>query len=385
MKYLLVIFHLLCWGLVTALATCSVMFCIDKDRCILSGIACLLIAFFIAGQLVPIAIKWSRSPLDTPKLSISLLTGLRSVSGLIISLAAVGAFMHKEDLLYGFCFLSFGLVPLSPLDKIIFVRYKSIVPAFSVLPRNRTILVLSGLWWYVAAFFYLGSAFLYEGKLTDSAIACMVMGVVMLLLNPVAYLLNNWKSSSGGQQEQAPFDEPVAEPQPYTEKEKEKEYWQLIRKGESATVEFKSTLRVDVRTGKPEKFIQHSVIKTLAAFLNSQGGTLLIGIDDNKNIIGLENDFNSFSKPDKLDEFQKFLDNLLGNSIGNRFHRYLEVKFPELEEKVICVITIQKKSGRPVYVTNDAGQEVFYIRRLASTIDLKPSEIVKYIQEHWSR
>lgn len=157
----------------------------------------------------------------------------------------------------------------------------------------------------------------------------------------------------------------------------------LIQKGESPTLEFKSTLRVDIKTGKPEKFIEHSVIKTLAAFLNSEGGTLLIGVEDNKNILGLELDFNSFSKEDKLDEFQKHFDNLISKTLGNRFQRYLKVEFPEIDGKTICSVIIKEKSEEPVYITNDAGQETFYIRRQASTIDLKPSETVKYIKEHW--
>ena len=157
----------------------------------------------------------------------------------------------------------------------------------------------------------------------------------------------------------------------------------LIQKGESPVVEFKSTLRVDIKTSKPEKFIEHSVIKTLAAFLNSAGGTLLIGVADNKSISGLELDFNSFSKADKLDEFQKHFDNLISKTLGNRFQRYLKVEFPEIEGKIICSVTIKEKSEEPVYITNDTGQETFYIRRQASTIDLKPSEAVKYIKEHW--
>lgn len=157
----------------------------------------------------------------------------------------------------------------------------------------------------------------------------------------------------------------------------------LIQKGENPVLEFKSTLRVDIKTTKPEKFIEHSVIKTLAAFLNSAGGTLLIGVEDNKHILGLELDFNSFSKGDKLDEFQKHFDNLISKTLGNRFQRYLKVEFPEIDGKIICSVIIKEKSKEPVYITNDAGQETFYIRRQASTIDLKPSETVKYINEHW--
>ena len=94
-------------------------------------------------------------------------------------------------------------------------------------------------------------------------------------------------------------------------------------------------------------------------------------------------DFNSFSKGNKLDEFQKHFDNLISKTIGNRFQRYLKVEFPEIDGKTICSITLKEKSEEPVYITNDAGLETFYIRRQASTIDLKPSETVKYIKEHW--
>ena len=161
------------------------------------------------------------------------------------------------------------------------------------------------------------------------------------------------------------------------------DYVSLISQGESPKLEFKSTLRVDVKTGKPEKFIEHSVLKTLGAFLNSDGGTLLIGVEDNKNILGLDLDFNSFSKPDKLDEFQKHFDNLIHKSFGNRFQRYLDITFPEVDGKVICAVTIKEKSTEPVYLTDDKNEEKFYIRRQASTIDLKPSEAHKYIKEHW--
>ena len=158
----------------------------------------------------------------------------------------------------------------------------------------------------------------------------------------------------------------------------------LLQKGESPTIEFKSTLRVDIRAGNiVDKKIENSVLKTLAAFLNSAGGTLLIGVDDSKNILGLDLDLNSFPKGDKMDEFQKHFDNLIARSLGNRFQRYLKVEFPEIEDKTICSITINEKSEEPVYIVNETGQETFYIRRQASTIDLKPSETVKYIKEHW--
>jgi hypothetical protein len=153
--------------------------------------------------------------------------------------------------------------------------------------------------------------------------------------------------------------------------------------GEGDTIEFKSTLRVDLKTGKPEKFIEHQVLKTLAAFLNTHGGVLLIGVEDDKNIIGLQADFDSFSKTDKLDEFKKHFDNLIAKSIGDRYHRNLKTDFPVIGGKTVCSVKVLHRSDDEVFITTDKGLEAFYIRRQASTIELKPSESAKYIRFHW--
>ena len=64
----------------------------------------------------------------------------------------------------------------------------------------------------------------------------------------------------------------------------------LISKGENSELEFKSNLRWNKKTEKPDKNIELASMKTLAAFLNSDGGTLLIGIDDKGNIVGFNED-----------------------------------------------------------------------------------------------
>jgi len=160
----------------------------------------------------------------------------------------------------------------------------------------------------------------------------------------------------------------------------------LIEDGESSTVEFKSTLRVNLHTYKPDPKIEHSCLKTIAGFMNSNGGILLIGISGSKEVLGLENDFNSFSnKSDLLDEFQKYLDNLIENYLGNSAYSSLTFSFPVIDGKVICCIDIEHKSNGPIYLKNKAqgNSEEFYIRRAASTKALKPSEIIAYKENHW--
>lgn len=148
-----------------------------------------------------------------------------------------------------------------------------------------------------------------------------------------------------------------------------------INEGEGYRLEFKSTLRVNIKAnGIVDKLIQKMVLKTIAAFLNSEGGTLLIGVDDEKNTLGLELDFGTFNKENGLDEFKKHLDNIIQNPLGNRFQHYLDITFTKIEGKLICAIRVKDKSSEPVYLIEKNGSEIFYIRRQASTINLKPSE-----------
>jgi len=77
----------------------------------------------------------------------------------------------------------------------------------------------------------------------------------------------------------------------------------LIEEGESDELEFKSSLRWDVCDGCVNKKLEEVIIKTVAAFTNSDGGTLLIGVDDDGNVLGLENDYAALGNADK-DKFE---------------------------------------------------------------------------------
>lgn len=157
----------------------------------------------------------------------------------------------------------------------------------------------------------------------------------------------------------------------------------LIKLGESSKTEFKSTLRVNMHTKSPDIKMEHTCLKTIAGFINTNGGTLLIGVSDSKEILGLETDYNSFNKPDKLDEFQKHLDNVIESSLGNSAYSLLNLYFPEIDGKTICRIDIEfKKSGAIMMKSKGKGEE-FFIRRSASTKSLKPSEMLTYEENHW--
>jgi len=159
----------------------------------------------------------------------------------------------------------------------------------------------------------------------------------------------------------------------------------LIKAGESPNTEFKSTLRVNLHTNKPDDKMELACIKTIAGFINTKNGTLLIGVSDEKQILGLDTDFNSFGKKhDLLDEFQKHLDNLVEKYIGNSAYSLIKISFPEVDTKLICRIDVSFKKSGPIFVKNKTKNvEEFYIRRAASTTALNPSEMINYIENHW--
>ncbi len=92
-------------------------------------------------------------------------------------------------------------------------------------------------------------------------------------------------------------------------------------------------------------------------------------------------DYSTFSKPDKQDEWSKHLDNLIQNYLGNKFHEYLKVQHVPIDGKTVAVVEVAK-SSEPAWL-NNAGNQEFYIRRVASTVPLSAKEAVDYIRVHW--
>src|SRR3546814_17718588 len=90
----------------------------------------------------------------------------------------------------------------------------------------------------------------------------------------------------------------------------------MIAEGESEELEFKQTLRWDIKEGRVNKELEGVIVKTIAAFTNSfNGGTLLIGVSANGESTGLEHDFACLGDADKV-RFEIHMLNLCGQSLG---------------------------------------------------------------------
>jgi hypothetical protein len=151
----------------------------------------------------------------------------------------------------------------------------------------------------------------------------------------------------------------------------------LIGEGEGDTIEFKSTLRWDIRAGKTNPAIERSCLKTISAFLNSKGGSLLIGVRDDGSIEGIATD--KFANEDK---FLLHLWTLVRICLGRDFSPYIRTRLEKAEEATICVVDC-RPSNRPVFLRQPGFAEEMYIRVGPSSNALDISEALKYIENHF--
>jgi len=150
----------------------------------------------------------------------------------------------------------------------------------------------------------------------------------------------------------------------------------LIESGESDQLEFKSTLRKNLHTGKIDKRIEHAVLKTIVAYLNSKGGTLLVGVDDKGRVVGLEND--DFENNDKL---KLYLTGILRRYVGNPFLPYIDYELYPVKDKHVLKIECRPSKKR-VFLKTENGEE-FYVRYGPSSVKLLGNDLIEYVEERF--
>jgi predicted HTH transcriptional regulator len=155
---------------------------------------------------------------------------------------------------------------------------------------------------------------------------------------------------------------------------------ELVELGESLDVEFKSSLWYSHMPDVPEKVIVESVAKTVAAFLNTSGGTLAIGVADDGSILGLAHDLDH--KRMDLDKFENALQTILLNAVGTVAATRCKTRFETVGDKVVSLVDVEAAS-KPVYATGEKGKAAFYVRAGNTTRLLDTKETVEYIQDRW--
>lgn len=150
-----------------------------------------------------------------------------------------------------------------------------------------------------------------------------------------------------------------------------------IYEGESKTLEFKQTFSIDISTQKKEKFIVHACIKTIAAFLNSDGGTLLVGVSDNGNLVGLNDEITKFYK--NIDGFLLTFKNAIRENIGAQYYPLINNRIVNVENKMILYVECLPSKSE-VFIDKDD----FYVRTNPATDKISGLKMMSYIRNRFN-
>ncbi|BDZ64745.1 AlbA family DNA-binding domain-containing protein [Agromyces mangrovi Wang et al. 2018] len=171
---------------------------------------------------------------------------------------------------------------------------------------------------------------------------------------------------------------------------------QLMRAGESDQIEFKSTARINLRTGEKDARMEQVIAKTVAAFLNGDGGALLIGVDDAGTALGLDADLATLRTPD-LDRYELWLRDLMTTSLGTAATSLVRVDFAEVPNgheaatdgtatdgtATVCRVEMTA-SPRPVYLRpGKSADPELWVRAGNSTRKLAVDEAATYVMHRW--
>ena len=161
----------------------------------------------------------------------------------------------------------------------------------------------------------------------------------------------------------------------------QKEIWNTIQKGETKNIEFKESLSLNVRKSmtnnnspKKDKDIELSVLKNIAGFINSEGGTIFIGVKDNKEILVIDREVELLHKC-SIDKIQLHLKNLINTNFG-KGNPLIEFSIKEVFKKTIIMIKCSN-SEKLIYL-----KKLFYIRKEPGVECIQtPEEMIQYLEK----
>jgi serine/threonine-protein kinase len=162
-----------------------------------------------------------------------------------------------------------------------------------------------------------------------------------------------------------------------------RELERLLSSDESAELEFKSSLRVPVGEQRTELTrkelelqLERSSLKTIAAFLNTKGGTLVIGVGPGGKVTGVEVDYPRLREHSR-DSSRLTFDDVVARDLGAQVTNHISLELEPIDGRTVAIVRCQPRE-EPTWL----GGELF-VRRTASTARLSPQETVAWIHERW--
>lgn len=120
------------------------------------------------------------------------------------------------------------------------------------------------------------------------------------------------------------------------------------------------------------------LLHTIAAFLNTEGGDLLIGVADDRSVLGIDHD-----RLEVDDKFLRHLAQVVRNALGDRASTCIDPKTQIVEGKTVCLVSCQR-SPEPVFLrwrgTEAHPQGDLYVRSGPGSVRLSPDDVKDYIR-----
>jgi ATP-dependent Lon protease len=158
----------------------------------------------------------------------------------------------------------------------------------------------------------------------------------------------------------------------------------LIAAGESKRVEFKQTARVNLHTKQRDPVMEQMVVKSVAGFMNAEGGTLLIGVADSGDVFGIEADYKTLGKKQNQDGFALWLNGCLDNTLGPTAASAVRLSFEGFPQGTVCRVDVDPSNG-PTFVRGGKGEADLYVRLNNATRLLNTAEALEYVGTRWQR
>ena len=155
---------------------------------------------------------------------------------------------------------------------------------------------------------------------------------------------------------------------------------ELVAGHETEKVEFKTSLRWDYAMNSVNRSLEVVGAKAIAGFLNAEGGSLVLGVDDQGEAVGLEQDFRTLRRSDR-DGYQQFLMGVVKKRLGGDLCPLVHLAFTSVEQHDVCRVVVEP-SHRPVYLEEE-GAARLYLRMGNSTRRLDVREAIEYVQRRW--
>jgi len=163
-----------------------------------------------------------------------------------------------------------------------------------------------------------------------------------------------------------------------------------IQRGEHAQLEFKSTCRWDMKAGTKNSGLEQEIQKAVAGLLNSErGGALLIGVENNGNVCGIEMDLQTFEiEFQDVDYYEQYLMKILLNAYGKEFAAYIHPTFHPINGKTVCQVLVDPAPEPTVipylFPKKQGKEDTFFLRVGNATNALSLKEAIKYVRLRWT-